>query len=220
MRDKQREETRRRLYTAALEVFRADGFLHCRIDEIADRADVSRATFYFHFPTKEVVLLEFMDSAEASILERFRAQPPPEGLADFIAALAHQLADFWQDELRLLADVAAVWLRHNGTDRYPSRLRAVLVERFGAEPELLGASGMTAEALADVYLVNAMAAMMAWALAPAHGNLETALKGVSQLFLYGAMPRPGGPNVTNGHQPAHTPLPPLAPPGPAPAVTS
>ncbi len=38
MRDKQREETRRRLYHAALEIFCRDGVANCRIEDIVDEA--------------------------------------------------------------------------------------------------------------------------------------------------------------------------------------
>ena len=56
-RDRQREETRRRIYLAALDVFRRTGVAPAHIDDIAGAAGVSRASFYFHFPTKEHVLV-------------------------------------------------------------------------------------------------------------------------------------------------------------------
>src|SRR5205085_7825923 len=59
-RDLQREETRHKLYEAALEVFRRDGVAAARIDDITRAVGTSRGTFYFHFPTKEHVLVERM----------------------------------------------------------------------------------------------------------------------------------------------------------------
>jgi len=58
-RERQRLETRGRLYEAALAEFRRVGFANAQIEAIVERAGVARGTFYFHFPTTEHVLLEF-----------------------------------------------------------------------------------------------------------------------------------------------------------------
>ncbi|MFJ8097230.1 TetR/AcrR family transcriptional regulator [Streptomyces griseofuscus] len=42
-----------RLYTAALELFAEQGYDQTSVDEIAERADVARGTFFNHFPRKE-----------------------------------------------------------------------------------------------------------------------------------------------------------------------
>lgn len=51
-RQRQKDETRRRITEAAREVFTESGFLSARIDEIARRAGIGRTTFYLHFQTK------------------------------------------------------------------------------------------------------------------------------------------------------------------------
>ncbi len=56
-RERQRLETRARLYETALAEFKDVGFNDAQIDRIAEKAGVARGTFYFHFPTKEHVLL-------------------------------------------------------------------------------------------------------------------------------------------------------------------
>jgi TetR/AcrR family transcriptional regulator, repressor for uid operon len=57
-RDAQREETRKRVYEAALEEFRRSGMAAADVGKIVAAAGVARGTFYFHFPTKEHVLAE------------------------------------------------------------------------------------------------------------------------------------------------------------------
>jgi AcrR family transcriptional regulator len=52
IRQRQKDETRRRITEAALEVFAEEGFVAARIDEIAKRAGIGRTTFYLHFQTK------------------------------------------------------------------------------------------------------------------------------------------------------------------------
>ncbi len=72
-RDQQREETRSRLFDAAIAEFRRVGFADAQIDDIVRAAGVARGTFYFHFPTKEHVLVELQRRGEESIVERLAA---------------------------------------------------------------------------------------------------------------------------------------------------
>jgi AcrR family transcriptional regulator len=77
-RDHQREQTRNRLFEAALAEFRRVGFTEAQIDDIVRAAGVARGTFYFHFPTKEHVLVELQRRGQESIVERlarFRRRP-------------------------------------------------------------------------------------------------------------------------------------------------
>jgi AcrR family transcriptional regulator len=71
-RENQRALTRRRLFDAAIEEFRREGFDRASVTRIAKRAGVSRASFYFHFPTKDHVLLELQWNLELRIVERLR----------------------------------------------------------------------------------------------------------------------------------------------------
>jgi AcrR family transcriptional regulator len=71
-RESRRDLTRRRLFDAAIEEFRSEGFDRASIARIAKRAGVSRASFYFHFPTKDHVLLELQWNLELRIVERLR----------------------------------------------------------------------------------------------------------------------------------------------------
>jgi AcrR family transcriptional regulator len=57
-RDLQRAATRARVFEAAVAEFREVGFANAQVDRIARAAGVVRGTFYFHFPSKEHVLLE------------------------------------------------------------------------------------------------------------------------------------------------------------------
>jgi AcrR family transcriptional regulator len=71
-RERQRLETRSRIYQAAIAEFRRTGFQRAQVETIVERAGVARGTFYFHFPTKEHVLLEMQRRTEAEIVERLR----------------------------------------------------------------------------------------------------------------------------------------------------
>lgn len=68
-RERQRDRTRQRLFESALEEFRRDGFQAASIGRIAKRAGVSRTSFYFHFPTRDHVLLELQWRLELRIVD-------------------------------------------------------------------------------------------------------------------------------------------------------
>lgn len=55
-RERKKEETRRRIFTAAISLFREKGFEQTTVDEITEKADVGRGTFFNYFPRKESVL--------------------------------------------------------------------------------------------------------------------------------------------------------------------
>ena len=67
-RERRRDLTRERLFEAAIEEFRREGFDRASIARIAKRAGVSRASFYFHFPTKDHVLAELQWNLELRIV--------------------------------------------------------------------------------------------------------------------------------------------------------
>jgi len=72
-RDQQREETRQRLFDAAIAEFRRVGFAEAQIDDIVRAAGVARGTFYFHFPSKDHVLVELQRRGQERIVAQLAA---------------------------------------------------------------------------------------------------------------------------------------------------
>lgn len=64
MRAAQREFTRNRLVEAAIEVFAEKGYARTTVDDIAERAGSTRATFYLHFKAKSDLLSELIGRGE------------------------------------------------------------------------------------------------------------------------------------------------------------
>ena len=76
-RDAQRQQTRQKVYAAALAEFKRTGMAAADVGDIAAAAGVARGTFYFHFPTKEHVLAELERHEEARLvaqLSKFLAE--------------------------------------------------------------------------------------------------------------------------------------------------
>ena len=191
MRDKQREETRRRIYLAALEVFRRDGVAQCRIEDIANKSEVSRGAFYFHFPTKDDVLIELLRESQKPIAAKLLELPKGTKLEQVLETLSTEMATVWEKDPKLLPDVVSVALKMTSVvmDREGVPVRDVLGKLFIAAAERGELSDvLPPEVLSDFYLSNASAAMLAWCANPML-PLEVVLKGVSTLFLTGARGR-------------------------------
>jgi AcrR family transcriptional regulator len=71
-RDAQRQQTRERVYEAAIAEYRRSGMAAADVGAITRAAGVARGTFYFHFPTKEHVLAELERGEEVRVAARFR----------------------------------------------------------------------------------------------------------------------------------------------------
>jgi AcrR family transcriptional regulator len=76
MRAAQREFTRARLVEAAIEVFAEKGYPRTTVDDIAERAGSTRATFYLHFKTKSDVLSELIARGEQHFHPIYRNLSP------------------------------------------------------------------------------------------------------------------------------------------------
>src|SRR6266567_3878473 len=67
-----RQARRRQLLEAALEVFVARGYHAAAMDEIAERAGVSKPVLYQHFPGKQDLYLALLDESIESLIEAVR----------------------------------------------------------------------------------------------------------------------------------------------------
>lgn len=114
-RERQRAETRERLLQAALDEIRHLGVANAQVDRIVASVGVARGTFYFHFPSKEDVLLEWERRREGEIVAMLRGAPHLElplrvtlsGIVSFLIALESA-----PSERRLLLETAAIHVRH------------------------------------------------------------------------------------------------------------
>ena len=68
-----REERRAQVLAAAREVFVAQGYHTAGMDDIADRAGVSKPVLYQHFPGKLDLYLALLDDGIASLLDTLRS---------------------------------------------------------------------------------------------------------------------------------------------------
>lgn len=72
-RERKKDETRERIAQAAFELFTQKGFESTTIDDIAQRADVAKGTFFNYFPRKETVIAALVDQKMAEMEDVGRA---------------------------------------------------------------------------------------------------------------------------------------------------
>lgn len=92
VREVRRLETRARLFDAALAEIGRSGLAGADVSAIASAAGVVRGTFYFHFPTKEHVLVELERNEEIRIVAELNlAQTETDDLASVLSQLVRHV---------------------------------------------------------------------------------------------------------------------------------
>lgn len=84
-REAQRLQTRARLFDAAVAEIGRSGLAGADVAAIAAATGVARGTFYFHFPTKEHILVELERAEEAKIVAKLA--PKASGAGDLLTLL-------------------------------------------------------------------------------------------------------------------------------------
>ena len=90
-RDRQRLETRQRLYDTALQAFRERGYEAVQVEDIVRAAGVARGTFYLHFQNKEDLLKTFRATVEERIRERLEELPRPRSPRELVHRVTEAL---------------------------------------------------------------------------------------------------------------------------------
>ncbi len=96
--DERTRRRRERILDAAFHVFSRSGYRDAAVDDIAREAETSKGGIYFHFPTKESILLELMGSTAdrliAKVVRTVDAQPGSDPVVRAGAAIDAVLAIF------------------------------------------------------------------------------------------------------------------------------
>jgi AcrR family transcriptional regulator len=195
-----RERRRNDVFEAAVTLFMDQGFENTTMDDIADRADVARATVFNHFPRKTAILEEWsarrrQRALAAADAERREDHPAPEVVERYMRELA-RLSDETRAETVALMGAA---VRSTNVLAGPP-----LAEALGA---ILTAGQRDGEVRADVdtglagLLLTAgyFAILTSWiATEPAPFRLETELVSMARIVLGGVLPGGTGRTPAGG----------------------
>lgn len=189
-RDRRREEVRDGLYRAAVELYVERGFEATTMHDIAERADVARATVFNHYPQKVAFLEEWgrrRRGQVAAVLAAAHAEelPAAEQLGRYLQEMGRLNTDS-RGETRVLMDAS---VRFGGLLRNPAldvELTAVVrrgQERGELRPDI--DPGQVGALLAAGYF----AAVLRWISAdPAPFALADELARMLDIVLRGLLP--------------------------------
>src|SRR3954463_10122609 len=77
---------RERLVLAAVDLFTEQGYDETTVAQIADRAGVTKSTFFRHFPDKRELLVAGQATLSRPLVEGIASAPPAAGPLDAVAA--------------------------------------------------------------------------------------------------------------------------------------
>ncbi|MEV0155501.1 TetR family transcriptional regulator [Micromonospora sp. NPDC050686] len=155
LRERKKEQTRQRIAAVALRLFTERGFDAVTVSEIAEAAEVAKATLFTYFPSKESLALEGVgqDDLAGIVARRPTGQSPLQALrAHYQAFMAGQMAAMDRDaviaRMRLIFGSPALSGAAN-TLLYQQRrtLASVLAEEHGATRAALMAAQIAATLL-------------------------------------------------------------------------
>jgi AcrR family transcriptional regulator len=130
LRERKKRATRIAIREAAMRLFDDQGFAGTTMDQIAEAADVSRATVFTYFPTKEEIV--FGDGGAAIEGLAVRLQGDHEGTVAVVREWLTELAGWFEPELllqhRLAREVPIVGARRLQLFGETERIIAVALE--------------------------------------------------------------------------------------------
>jgi AcrR family transcriptional regulator len=125
-----RSDTRERIQATALELFAEHGYEKTSLREIAERLHVTKAALYYHFNSKEDIVVSLFDGLIAeidAIIARFREQPrTPETRRELVQRYARLAHDSPPGMRRLLQDVRTSMRELTVGDQLQDRMRTMV----------------------------------------------------------------------------------------------
>lgn len=111
-RERKKEETKERIFNVAMKLFKSRGFEETTIDDITEKADVAKGTFFNYFPKKEAVLQylseRWLEEVEDKIAAEFKGAAAPD--RDRMIAAFVDIARFYEEDRALSRHILRSWM--------------------------------------------------------------------------------------------------------------
>jgi AcrR family transcriptional regulator len=146
LRERKKRRTRQLLSESARRLFTERGFENVSVADVARAAEVSQATVFNYFPTKEDLVYSGLEVFEAQLLEAIRARSEGETVLDAFARFVLELRGLLSTDdeataaelvalVRMIAASPALLAREQEVlARYTAALADVIAEETGAAP--------------------------------------------------------------------------------------
>jgi AcrR family transcriptional regulator len=147
LRERKKQQTRQLIAETARRLFAERGFEAVTVAEVARAADVSQATVFNYFPTKEDLFYSGLEAFEDALLAAIREREAGESVLDafgrfvlqprgLLAATEPEAIEHLAAITRTITESPALLARERRIfDRYTASLAELLAEETGAAPD-------------------------------------------------------------------------------------
>jgi AcrR family transcriptional regulator len=183
-RERQKIETRQRLYDAALELFQSKGFDAVQIDEIVKLAGVARGTFYLHYQGKEEVLQAFREKVEEGLRKRLQAIEEPNSVEDLFRRVVNALLET-REKPETVRDLVGLAFRSPATHEWDQSPHVGAIAHFIAAFQERGRirTDMAANTIGALFIAGVFGFLIGPG-APRHGR-RAAINQFQKVFVAG-----------------------------------
>jgi AcrR family transcriptional regulator len=192
--DRRVRRTRKALQAALISLILEKGYDSVTIEDITDRADLGRTTFYLHFRDKEELLMQAIDAIGEDFIETHAAILTEDGSTeDKLKALKLNLDErilyHIFDHARQNADLYKVMLRGEGSakasERMSDLIRSETIRRLEALPDLKTKVPLD---IFSIFFSGTLIEMVTWWLENDQPyTIEQMVTYFRQMFVYGAV---------------------------------
>lgn len=183
--DRRVQRTQQLLREALVSLIQEKGYEALSVQEIIDRANVGRATFYSHFDNKEDLLVSGFDELRASLRERQReALARQAGLEERVLGFSHEMFAH-ANEYRSVFQAMVGRRSHAVVQQLLFKILLDLIRNdLQATVPGVRARSIQVEALAQ-FITGALFGVMTWWL---DGKMRISVEEVNTLFRHLAIP--------------------------------
>lgn len=154
--DRRVRRTRQSLHRALMELIVEKGYDKTTVQDIIDRADVGRSTFYAHYETKADLLLAGLDHFNSDLYQQMAGDPSVDAILPCLGAFDHVSQNY---------DLFNAMIGSRGIELVQRTALNVLTEAAIANIEKLAAAGETSDAPPEVraaFVAGSLMALIKW----------------------------------------------------------
>jgi AcrR family transcriptional regulator len=158
------------------------GYERVAVEDITDRADLARATFYAHYPNKEAVQFSVFNRLTEDLVQRITDQGGPSNVVhrDAIQAAYKQAADMPDLYRACLSDARTRQAHLSTLSRYAEQNFRDRLAALGKQPRV------PIPVMARAFVGAHVAILEAWLAGELDGDVEELASMALDLLIYGA----------------------------------